>query len=147
MAKRNGWSLARFDLDNSTIVDKHVDESAINILGEQKIIVAEEHSDKSTVGERIQPVAGVLVDHSGTITTANLSQLVMKENPRRRYLVLQNVSGGPLWFNFTLGAQTQQPSMQLASGAAYVMENSFVSTEALYIAGAVAGAAFVAKEG
>jgi len=93
------------------------------------------------------PVQGTLTDGSGTITTANTSQQVFAANPNRRYLLLQNISSADLWFNFTTAATTAQPSLQLPSGASFVMEGSFVSTEAVNIIGGTAGQAFVAKQG
>jgi len=93
------------------------------------------------------PVQGTLTDGSGTITTANTSQQVFAANPNRRYLLLQNISSATLWFNFTTAATTAQPSLQLTSGASFVMESSFVSTEVVNIIGGTAGQAFVAKQG
>jgi len=93
------------------------------------------------------PVQGTLTDGSGTITTANTSQQVFAANSNRRYLLLQNISSATLWFNFTSAATTAQPSLQLPSGASFVMEGSFVSTEAVNIIGGTAGQAFVAKQG
>ena len=146
MAKRNGWGLINFNLKDSVIAEDHRAQTPINILGEQEIVIEEERPQTPTRGERVQPVSGTFWDHSGTITTANQSQLVMKENPKRRYLLIQNVSNGTLWVNFTLAAQQAQPSIQLVSGGSYVLESSFVSSEAVYIIGAVAGATYVAKE-
>jgi len=90
---------------------------------------------------------GTLIDRSGTITTANTSQQLAPANPNRRYLLIQNNSSSPLWFNFTAAATTSQPSIQLAAGQGFVMENGFISTEAVNIIGGTAGQAFTAKEG
>jgi hypothetical protein len=122
-----------------------IDALVKSILSEQQLRVVENESP--TEGHRVQPVIGTLVDHSGTITVANQSQLVMKENHDRRYLLLVNTSDNTLWFNFSLAAQQAAPSIPLAPGSFFVMEHSFVSFEAVNIVGPAAGLSFVAKEG
>lgn len=96
----------------------------------------------------IYPIAGTLVDRSGTITTASQSQDIMGSNPERRYLLIQNNSKSPLWINFGTNAVMDQPSIQLLqNGGSIVMEGSFVSTQSISIIGSIAGQSFTAKEG
>lgn len=91
---------------------------------------------------------GTLTDHSGTLSAATTSQQVMASNTSRRYLYVQNPSStDTLWINFTTDATQAEPSIQMLPGGSFVMEGSFVSTEAVNIIGPTAGDAFVAKEG
>jgi hypothetical protein len=91
-------------------------------------------------------VGQTIVDHSGTIAVGNTAQTLMAANSARRYLLIENVSAGDLWFNFTTTAVVGQPSLRLPSGASFVMEDSPISTEAISIIGATGGQAFVSKE-
>jgi NADPH-dependent curcumin reductase CurA len=90
--------------------------------------------------------AGALTDKSGSITTANTSQVVAAAKADRKYFFIQNVSGADLWINFTTAATVAQPSIKLAAGASFTMEASFISTEAINIIGATAGLQYTAKE-
>lgn len=90
---------------------------------------------------------GSLTDQSGEISTGGQAQQLMAANVNRRYLLIQNLSNGDLWFDFGVDAQADQPSVKLSPGAAFVMESTFVSTQALSIFGATTGQAFAAKEG
>jgi hypothetical protein len=100
-----------------------------------------------------QPIAmstqgsGAVTDHSGTITTGGTAQGLMPANATRKYLVIQNISGGDLWFNFTTTAVLNEPSFKLTAGSSFTMEDAFVSNEALSIIGATTGQAFTAKDG
>jgi hypothetical protein len=91
-------------------------------------------------------VGQAVVDHSGTIAVGNTAQILMAANTARRYLLIENVSAGDLWFNFTTTAVIGQPSLKLPSGASFVMEDSPISTEAISIIGATGGQTFVSKE-
>ncbi len=93
------------------------------------------------------PATGTLTDHSGTITTGGSAQSLMGSNSNRKYLVIQNTGNKDLWFNFTTTAVQDQPSFKLPPNGAFVMENSFVSTEAISIIGPTTGKSFTAKEG
>lgn len=90
---------------------------------------------------------GVLTDYSSSIITANQSQLVIPANPNRKYLLIQNVSSSDLWFNFSEAATIGIPSIRLSQGQGFIMESSFISTEALYVIGATQGQPFTVKEG
>lgn len=96
----------------------------------------------------VAQVQGTLTDHSGTLGAVATSQQVMAANSSRRYLYVQNPSSADtLWINFTTAATQAQPSIQMLPGGSFVMEGSFVSTEAVNIIGPTAGDAFIAKEG
>jgi len=92
-------------------------------------------------------VQGILNDGSSSIAAAGTSQQVFGVNINRKYLLIQNASSANLWFNFTDSATEGPPSLVLTPGASFIMENNFVSTEAVNIIGGTAGQAFVAKEG
>jgi hypothetical protein len=99
-----------------------------------------------TTGRPIITSTGTLTDGSGTVTAGGTAQTVFAANAARRYLLIQNNSTSALWVNFTATAVAGQPSLQLAAGQAFVMENGTVSTEAISIIGATTGQAFTAKE-
>lgn len=88
-----------------------------------------------------------LIDGSGTITTGGTAQTVFAANGSRRYLYVQNNSTAALWINFTTAATTSQPSLEIVAGNSFVMDSSFVSTEAVSIIGATTGQTFTAKQG
>jgi hypothetical protein len=93
------------------------------------------------------PRSGALTDRSGTITTGGTSQQVMAANTNRKYLLIQNESTGDLWINFGVAAVIAQPSIRLGQWDAFVMEEGFISTQALNVIGATTAQAFTAKEG
>lgn len=96
---------------------------------------------------KVESAAGLFTDRSGTITAGGTAQTLASANTSRKYLLIQNVSAGDLWINFTTAAIAGQPSFKLASGDSFVQEGTFVSTEAISIFGATSGQAFSAKEG
>ena len=87
-----------------------------------------------------------LIERSGTITLGATAQTLAPSNASRKYFLFQNNSAGNLWINFTLAASTTLPSFVVVSGASFVMENSFVSNEAISVVGATTGQAFTCKE-
>lgn len=93
---------------------------------------------------------GTLTNRSGTITVGGTAQAAMAANASRRYLLIRNpaTETEALYFNFTTTAVvTGQPSITLQPGEGFVMENSFISTEAISVVAATTGHKFVAKEG
>lgn len=90
---------------------------------------------------------GSLTDRSGTTAVANTSQQIMAANPNRKYLIIENVSSGDLWFNFGVAANQTQPSLKLLFNGSFVMESNFISTESVHVVAATAGKAYTAKEG
>lgn len=95
----------------------------------------------------VNAASGTLTDRSGTATTT--STQMMAANASRRYLFIQNVSTTKtIWFNFTTAAVATFPSITLPPGASFVMESSFISTEAIFVINGSAGTTtFSAKEG
>jgi hypothetical protein len=87
-----------------------------------------------------------LTDRSGTIATGGTAQTLAPFNSGRRYLIIQNVSSGDLWIDFGTAAVAASPSLRIAAGDSYVMEEKFVLTESVSIIGATTGQAFTAKE-
>lgn len=94
----------------------------------------------------IRPLLGKFTDRSGTITSGGTAQTVMPVNNHRAYLVIENVSAGDLWVNFTTPAVQNQPSLKISPNGSYVLESSFVTDELVSIIGATTGQAFTAKE-
>lgn len=95
------------------------------------------------------PRRGSLTDRSGTITTGNTSQQLAAANASRRYLFVGNppTATESLWINFGTAAVKDQPSIEIAIGASFVMEDMFVSDQAVNIIAATTGHKFVSKEG
>lgn len=90
---------------------------------------------------------GSLTDRSGTITSGGTAQTLAAANTARKYLFVENVSIGDLWINFTTTAVANQPSILIKANGSFVMEGTYISTEAVSIIGATTGQAFTAKEG
>lgn len=92
------------------------------------------------------PATGALTDRSGTATS--VSTTLMAANANRKYLFIANATGNTLWFNFTTAATNASPSIELRGNSSFVMEGTFVSTEAITVIRAGgANVAFTAKEG
>lgn len=94
---------------------------------------------------RVAPVVGTLTDRSGTATTT--SSQIAASNATRKYFFIQNNSNSTIWFNFTTAAITSQPSIRLLSGETFIMENNFISSEAINIIAVSSTRDFTAKEG
>jgi hypothetical protein len=94
----------------------------------------------------IFPYNGTFTDGSGTITTGGTSQQIFGTNGSRAYLLIQNLSTGNLYINFTSAASAGSGSILLLPNSSYVMESSMTSTEAVNIYGATTGQAFTAKQ-
>lgn len=94
------------------------------------------------------PVGGTLTDRSGTITTGGTAQQLAPANASRHYLLVVNDSATEtMWINFTTTAVTSEPSIPILANGSFVMESSFVSTEAVSIIAATTGHPWTAKEG
>ena len=91
--------------------------------------------------------SGTLQNSSGTIVSANVSQVAVGALLGRKYLAIQNVSSGDLWFNFTNLATTSTPSFKLTANGSFVMDGTFVSSEAINIIGGTGGQGFTIKQG
>jgi len=108
----------------------------------QPVVIA---NDQTSIP--VTPGRGAVTNRSGTITAGGTAQTLAAVNASRKYLIIQNVSAGDLWINFTTTAIVGQPSVKIGPDASFVMEASFVSTELISIIGATTGQAFAAKEG
>lgn len=92
-----------------------------------------------------QASPGTLTNRSGTATTT--ASTLMAANTARKYIFIQNTSGGTIWFNFTATAVTTPPSIRLQNGEQFVMEGTFISTEAISVIAASGSRDYTAKEG
>jgi hypothetical protein len=95
---------------------------------------------------------GLLTDRSGsTSATPSTSTQVAAVNPTRKYFLIQNQGATAIYVNFT-SAAAATGSIKLgpdtgSGGGSYVMENGFVSSEAINVFSTAASMAFMAKEG
>lgn len=89
---------------------------------------------------------GNLTDRNGSITQANVSQQLAPANPNRSYFVFQNVSDTDMSLDFGIPAIIGT-SFLVISKASFVMEDSFISTQAINVICASQGKAYAAKEG
>lgn len=92
---------------------------------------------------------GTLTDRSGTITSGGTAQSLAGSNASRKYLLIVNpiTATEPLYVNFTTTAVAGSPSIGLNPGDSFVMENGFVSTEAISVIAATTSHTYTAKEG
>lgn len=110
--------------------------------GTQRVTISSDNTAFST-----KAATGTLTNRSGTTSgTPSTSTQIMASNSTRQYLFIQNVGATTIWINFTTAAVTTQPSIQLSSGANFIMESSFVSTEAVNVISTGTSIAFAAKE-
>lgn len=92
------------------------------------------------------PARGTLTDFSGTAGAA--SAQILAANPSRKYLLINNATTADMWINFSGAATNAAPSIKIIGPGSFIMENNFVSTEAIFaIRGAAANVAFAGKEG
>lgn len=93
-------------------------------------------------------IVGTLDDRSGTITTGGAAQTIAAAKPYRRYLIVENISGGDLWANFGIPAVANQPSLRIPPGGAMEFSTLLGVIPSAYVSliGATTGQAFVAKE-
>lgn len=103
----------------------------------------------TAVGAANGPAQGALTDRSGSITAGGTAQQLIAVNSARKYLFIRNpiTATERLWFNFTTTAVADSPSIALDPGDTFVMEGTFVSTEAISVLAATTGHKITAKEG
>lgn len=90
---------------------------------------------------------GAFIDRSGTTSnSSNTSTQVVATNPNRSYFFIQNIGSDTIWINFTNNAVVGSSSIQLESGASFVMEGSSISTEVINIISTAISVPFTAKE-
>lgn len=93
----------------------------------------------------VSGASGALTDVSGTIAAGGTSQVLQAAQITRKYIMIQNLSSGNLYLNFTSAATTGEGSYELLPNGVFTMEGNFVSNEAINIIGATTGQAFTAK--
>lgn len=94
------------------------------------------------------PASGALTNRSGVIASGATAQSLMAANASRKYLFIENLDQSEdLWINFTTTAVASQPSILIKPNGSFVMESSFVSTEAISVIAATTNHAYAAKEG
>lgn len=86
---------------------------------------------------------GTLTNRSGSVGTT--STQIIASNSTRKYLFIQCQSG-TIWINFGTTATTAQPSIRLNSGDVFVMEGSFIATDAVHAISTGGTRDFAAKE-
>jgi hypothetical protein len=99
-------------------------------------------SDQTAIPARAE--RGTLTDRSGSIGTTSVQIAVA--NSARKYFFIQCHSG-TIWLNFGTTAVASQPSISLSAGSTFVMEASFVSTEAIHLISSGGTRDYTAKEG
>lgn len=90
---------------------------------------------------------GNLSDASGTITTGGTSQALLAAAttpPFRSWFYFQNISTHTMWLGFGTAAVQSQPSISVASGAIFRMDN-FISDDAIFVVSSTTSDAFVCK--
>jgi hypothetical protein len=98
---------------------------------------------------QVEAAPGTLTDGSGSTSgTPSTSTQVFAANAARRYFFIQNLSSTtPIWINFTTAATASEPSIELIANAAFVMESTYVSSEAINVISTGTSIAFTAKQG
>ena len=109
----------------------------------QPVVGGSEVSESNPVP--VTGASGALTDVSGTITTANTSQVLAAAVTKRNYLLIQNNSNANLGINFTAAATLTEPSIILNPNGSFTMESGFISNEQINIIGSTAGQAYTAK--
>ena len=142
----------QFD-DTSTIAATEDNVAPVRITAQRGIHVnlrnasgTEIATSTTPISVIVRPYAGTLTDFSGTAT--NTSSQAIAANTNRKYLLIHNPSGNTMWINFGAAATNSTPSIELTPNTFFIMEGSFVSTQAVNVirAGA-ANVDFTAKEG
>jgi hypothetical protein len=80
-------------------------------------------------------------------TAVAASSVALAANSSRKYLIIHNPSVNVMWFNFGTAAVSAAPSIRIGSGSTFVMEGSFVSTQAIHVIRATANVDFSIGEG
>lgn len=91
------------------------------------------------------PFSGPLTDRSGTATTT--TAIMMAANPVRQFLMIQTPTKNGIWVNFGTAATAASPSMFIPGNGVFMMEGSFISSDAINVINAGTTAVYTAKEG
>lgn len=86
-----------------------------------------------------------MTNNSGTITTGGTAQ-TLSTAKARHYLLIQNVSTGNLYINFTSAASAAAGSILLLPNAMFVQDSGSVTSELISVFGATTGQAYTSKE-
>lgn len=109
--------------------------SSISIVGSQV-------SNSPTV----KPQQSVITNRSGTASTS--SGQVAAANLARKYFLMQNLDSAiTIYINFTSNADVSANSIALLPFATFVLEGSFMTTEAINVIAASGSPKYAAKEG
>lgn len=142
----SGGSVAINGTPNNPILDGCLAETTVTNVSTTKVAATKCRLNGATV---VSGQWGTLTDGSTTITAGGTSQQVFAANTSRAYLICQNLDPTEdLWLNFTSAAAILTAgSIDIkAGGGAYVMENNFVSTEAINLNATTTGHKFTCKQ-
>lgn len=92
----------------------------------QRIVIATDQTTIPIIGG-----TGTCTHTTGTATGS--SSQALASNSSRKYLLIQNNSVAAIWFNFGGTAAAAAPSIFLGANASFVMENNFISTQAINV--------------
>lgn len=100
-----------------------------------------------TAGEmNIQGRRGSLIDRSGSIITAGVSQQIAPANLNRNFFMFQNLSVNNIHINFGAAATTGSNSYRITENGSISFE-FFVPVDFITVISPTAGSLFTAKEG
>jgi len=99
------------------------------------------HTDSAVRGQR-----GTTTPGTNSPATA-VSTVALAENLQRKYLFIQNVGNGDLWFNYGIAAVTDEPSIRIERGDSFELDGNFIETRAINIIKAFGTGKYTIKEG
>lgn len=103
--------------------------------------------DEGRVLVALTPSSGPLTDRSGALAAGGVSETLAPALPGRKYLLVVNLdTDEDLWIDFTSDAVTEQPSIRIPGGGAFVMEGSYVSPEEVNVIATTISHEWSAKE-
>ena len=88
---------------------------------------------------------GPLIDGSGSISSANTSQLIFSNLNGRNYFYFENISSVTMYVNFGDAANTTS-SYKVISGETLVFDSGFVPDSDVYVYCGTQSSAFIAKQ-
>lgn len=89
---------------------------------------------------------GSLIDHSGSIITANVSQQILPVNNLRNFLMFQNLSTADMFINFGMPANTGSGSYRITQNGSMTFD-FYTPTDSVNVVCASVGALYTIKEG
>lgn len=99
------------------------------------------------VSQVVAPVIGPLVDRSGAIAAASVSQEIAPAKTNRAYLLFQNISDTAMWLNFGAAATADNNSVLINAQGSLLFSGSFIPNQAVNVLCASDTKKFVCKEG